>query len=243
MDTISTSLSDLEWLVSDTPGTEALIAYRIKMFKLDNQLTLRHKALDFVTVHQNISEIQSSFYRTDFWYITVNPKPGITILQLKESILSLLEKYKNYIYVFEITDNPKKAPHCHLIFYTKMHDRNTKYQIQMKFINWGIVDNRKAIDIKWLKTDADVRNTINYITKVTVSHSKLVSDTLTKVWRKKNDIQPYYCKGDDLFICLPDGQQRPSSVLPAVLPASAGGRASEASTHSTEIETLIPLNY
>ncbi len=241
--TCLTSSTDLEWLVSSCPATEALIRSRIKLFMLDNQLTLRHKALDFVTTHQHISEIQSSFYRTDFWFITVNPKPGVTFLQLEESILSMLKNYSNYIYVFEITDNPKKAPHCHLIFYSKMHDRNTKYNIQMKFIRKGIVSNKKAIDIKWLKTPKDVKDTINYIRKTQSHKSKDKSDKLTKLWRIQNNIQPYYCKGDSLFISLPDVKERPLVDLSAVSAAPAGDRASEASTHSTEIETLIPLNY
>jgi hypothetical protein len=197
---------DIEYLVQQNYPLRRLIQDKIDRYKKDNELTLRSKASDFVQVQWHIQDLQTATRRTDFWFITVNPKPSVKLHQLRQSITKFLKVHSHFLYCYEITDNPKKAPHCHILLYWKNNSRNSKYQTIQKFINDKIIDNPKAIDIKWLKSPEDVKNTIAYILKTKTPKSKQASDKLTKAWRIKNNIKPHYIRGDNLFISLPAGE-------------------------------------
>jgi len=158
----------LDALLRDpNPELERLIASSVHDHDRAHELHCAQRARVYADTQENLEEIEYDRNRTNFWYITINPQNGITYPTLKLAVATLILKmhWQHLLYSFEITENTERAPHCHLLVYTRFHTRNTKRIIQGFFHNSGVTGTKKATYVKWPKNAQEALKVANYIKK------------------------------------------------------------------------------
>lgn len=234
------------WLANHDPDLEKLISSRIKLHNAEQLNKRLVKARDFVDIGDKIKEIQYNNRRTDYWFITVNAAPDVALGRFFQTVSQFCKRFQNCVYVFENTVN--NHIHAHIVAYIPNHTRDTAGVYRTHFLRRKIVGNRKAVDIRWLKSMKDVHDTIAYIRKTKKSKSKDKSNEVTKKWRKLNKIENCYSMGDSLLVSLPEGDElaelEPELTLRQKGESDLRSKSPKDNSSSDEDDDdLIPLNY
>lgn len=187
----------------DVPSEQqlnAIIDDRIKKFNADRNASIREKARTFVDIEDKATAIRFSRKRTPYWYVTINPKPGVGIETLHNSIVDVLShnQISDPIWSYEIRKAPDEGLHAHLLFTChELDDNFCKRKIKAPFIP-NICQTLKHIHIKWV-TQAELEAVKSYIRKTTTTKSKKASNTATIQWRQANQI-PAELNEDHLLV-------------------------------------------
>lgn len=159
-----------------------------KRFNSDRKVTLMQKAVDFVDVQDNITLINWKRKRTPWWFVTINPKPEVSVERLHNALVQVLgnSNISELLWCYEIRKAPDQGIHAHVLFKCLVTDNNfANRKIKQPLLD--LVGNTKHICIKWVE-DAELPKVRDYIKKNTVAKSKKQAHEATLAWRLKNEI-------------------------------------------------------
>lgn len=189
-------------------------AWNKKMHRLHDTEAVVHslmrKAQDFVKTQEYIEQIQFTRHHTLYYLVTFNAKPGVTIQQLQDHVISIMDtdKIEWAHVVYEVTSNTQRAPHAHVLLKRNpcVNKANFPYRVLRRNFK-SVVNSPKAIDIKCMEED-ELEKAYSYITKARVDPSKQASHNLTLAWREENEIEPLYTLGESpLLVCDSDSEE------------------------------------
>lgn len=199
MNTTEDFKDNIKYVVSEKE-LEAIVQKQIERFRRERRATDSNRALSFVNTQEHITRINYSRKGTPYWFITINPKQGVTVAQLHNKIVSFLLEIDpaDMLWTYEMTENLDRSPHAHL--YMEYHSNARTDSITRKINNYfkPLVGNTKSILIKWLPK-TDVEKTKSYIRKETVAKKKKKAHLATIAWREKNSV-PSECGEDHLLV-------------------------------------------
>lgn len=171
----------------DVPSEQRLIQLideRIEKFWRDRNASVREKARTFVDAEEEASKIRFSRSRTPYWFVTINPKPEVSIELLHNQIVSVLSnpEITDVLWSYEIRSAPDQGLHAHLLFKCeKLDDNFCKRKIKAPFVP-SICGTLKHVHIRWI-TEAELEATKAYIRKDTTTKSKKAGNAATIAWR------------------------------------------------------------
>lgn len=166
-----------------------IIDQRIKLYNRDHEANVRNKARTLVDVTDEAEKIRYSRKRTPYWFLTINPKPGISLEELHNKIVQVLSNpyITDQLWSYEIRSPPDIGLHAHVFFRCVHIDDNfCKRKIKAPFVP-DICGNLKAVHIRWIDID-EVKSVQAYIRKDTVSKNKTQAHTATIQWREQQGI-------------------------------------------------------
>lgn len=153
----------------------------------------RDKALDYVETFDYVEQIRYAKKRTPHWFVTLNPKPGISIETLHNTIIDVLSHpdIRNPLWAYEVRriadEGDDNGLHAHLYFECdNITDNFCKRKVKAPFVP-NICGTMKHVHIKWVSSE-EIDAVKSYIRKTTTTKSKKLSDNATKLWRLENDI-------------------------------------------------------
>jgi len=187
----------------------------VKRFMLAYKNDVHIGALKFVDALEETGRIQFARKRTPYWFVTINPKPEITIETLHNRIILMLQQddIEDPLWSYEIRQSPDKGLHAHILFTN--HNANVNYaqrKVKALFVP-EICSNKQHVHIKWISYD-EIGTVESYIRKTHVAKSKKKSSDATNVWRAKLGISSEYSE-DHLLVW--------SSLIHSIVPAICGG--------------------
>lgn len=169
-------------------NTMAILENNKQKWIKDHYAKVKNKAREYVDTMEETARIQYSRKRTPYWYVTINPKPGITIKVLHNQIVELL-KHPDITDPFWCYEVRKKNDglHAHLVFTCHTQDKNfANRKVKALFVP-GICGTRQHVHIKWV-TEGELSAVKSYIAKTTIAKSKKNAASHTLTWRKENKI-------------------------------------------------------
>lgn len=187
----------------DVPSEEDLVhmlEQRILSYERDRNATVRLKATSFVDQMEETDRIKFSRKRTPYWYVTINPKPGISLEKLHNQVVVLLSQpgIKDPIWCYEIRAKPDQGLHCHILFTKHTNDRNYPQRKVKNLFVPSLCGNNKHIHIKWI-TKEELAAVQSYIAKETVSQAKRGANDATLSWRQLRKIPKIFTE-DHLLV-------------------------------------------
>lgn len=148
-----------------------------------------NKAWQYIAFTEEVERIHYSRKGTPFFFVTINPKPGITVEKLHNTIVKMLsqEGIKDPMWSLEIRAAPDKGLHAHVYFEYNTTDKNfVNRKIKKHFVP-DLCQNKKHVDVKWVSAD-EIQQVQSYILKSVVTTSKKESNIATLAWREKEGI-------------------------------------------------------
>lgn len=194
-----------------------MLARRIRAFGADYKRSVHKTARKFVDVQEEILQIQYSRKRTHWWFVTINPKPTISVETLHNTIVTMLDRPEivDCLWTYEIREAPDKGLHAHICFRTnRIMDNNfVNRKIKSLFIP-DICLNSKHVDVRWPESAAEYAKAKSYAQKTVVSKGKKASNDATKSWRALENIRDSY--GEDhllVWSSLPEQDLIPLMIM------------------------------
>lgn len=178
----------IEDLISEEQLNQ-IIDRRIRLYNLDHQANVRNKARTLVDVTDEAEKIRYSRKRTQYWFVTINPKPGVSLKELHNKIVEVLSNpsITDQLWSYEIRQAPDIGLHAHIYFRCAMLDDNfCKRKVKSPFVP-DICGNLKAVHIRWIDID-EVPAVHAYIRKDSVTKSKKKPNEATIQWREQQGI-------------------------------------------------------
>lgn len=175
----------------DTPSMQEVYENEkraIARFSADYKHKITKKATEYVDTMEETQRIQWVRKRTPHWYVTINPKPEVTVAQLHDAIVDMLvhEDISEPYWSYEQRSS-KGGLHAHIYFRCDTTSSNfVQRQVKNKFVP-NLCGTKKHVHVKWIIPD-EVDAVKQYIAKKVVSKSKKAADTITKKWREDNNI-------------------------------------------------------
>lgn len=152
---------------------------------------------------KKMREVSDEKFKSDFIFITINPKPSILLNDFLKVCNKSINKpwIKDYLYVIEQRgedrDNLGKGFHLHLLInkgdYRFSHARR---EFVSTFNKYTDTSNISTFNFAMCK-DSDLGNRQNYMIGRKKDESKWLKQDMDKIWRKIYNIPDYYGK---LFI-------------------------------------------
>jgi hypothetical protein len=138
-------------------------------------------------------------------FITINPRPDVTLHQLMEKISKVLKKKwltdQPYLYAIEQrsedTTNMGEGIHAHMVIPKATEPRRIRDQVYNTLKD--IVGTPKHVDFIF-RTEDKIKGVITYIKGTKVSKDKMRKVEIDKIWRERQGLQPYYEHGSLLTI-------------------------------------------
>lgn len=134
-----------------------------------------------------------------YWaLITVNPKPEVTIENLKQSVEKFVNRTFAEVAIWAFEQRGEEVAnihgiHSHIFVRRKADVAPARIKAFATKDFGNLVGNEKHIDIKYF-TDADSINGINYVKGVKKSEEKVQKVTMDKLWRQTVGLEDYYEK-------------------------------------------------
>lgn len=146
------------------------------------------------------NQINTLTTKSPFVFLTINPRPGITFNQLKQSTEKfVIKKWINtYFYVYEIRKAPDHGLHMHMLFHHRQRPYDMKKALHKCFMNICNVNDYNICNIKHVSEDI-ISDKISYLMGQK-KDSKLLGVNATVAWRIKNNI-PSYHESSPPFTC------------------------------------------
>lgn len=145
---------------------------------------------------------------SNFVWITISPRPDVIFTKFQEIVSRIVKKkwMTNYIYVYEQRgedlENIGVKPHLHMLL-----QRNGKKFSEVKREILSVIDKivdlgvYSAYDVRLVKeNDENVMRIMNYILGAKKDEAKHGKQTIDDLWRKRDNILPYYSLGMDDYI-------------------------------------------
>lgn len=179
---------------------DAIEEQAINSFLASYKHRVHSKATEYVDTMEETTRIQYSRKRTPYWYVTINPKPEITIATLHNQIVELLSRPEiiDPLWCYEIRKEPDVGLHAHILFTCHTNDVNfTNRKVKNPFVP-QICGTKKHVHVRWITLD-EIETVKSYIRKTTVSTKKKPSDSATQAWRLANNIRKEYTE-DHLLV-------------------------------------------
>lgn len=135
--------------------------------------------------------------------ITINPKPGITYLELSSKVEKLVSKktVSSYIYCYEVRksqDDTFEGLHCHILLKYDDKPYNFKRGVKSTFKHICNVNDDRILNFKFVSEEF-LQSKIDYILGIK-TESKKASIDATIAWRLLNDI-PSVLESSPPFPC------------------------------------------
>lgn len=192
------------------PDVQELLARRVQLHMGDYRTQVRSQARKYVDVEDTMQQIRYSRKRTPYWFVTVNPKPGVTLELLHNTIVQMLshDSITDPKWVYEIREAPSQGLHAHIMFTCHTNDVNFAHRkVKSKFVP-EICGNTKAVHIRWVEEE-EYSATLNYLLKADVAKSKRKAHEATIAWRGRNGV-PLSLGEDHLLVW----SELPAAPLP-----------------------------
>lgn len=154
-----------------------------------HSMKIRQKARDYVDTFDQVQAIRYAQKRTPYWFVTINPKPEVTVEQLHDKIVEVLSQpeVSNPLWSYEIRQAPDSGLHAHLLFECHViNDNFCKRKIKAPFVP-EICGTMKHVCTKWVSQE-ELPAVRSYIKKTIATKSKKSADKATKQWRLDNEI-------------------------------------------------------
>lgn len=142
---------------------------------------------------------EKALKRKDLFWITINPKPGVTLKALKEQVQQVCSKrcFKYGYYTFEqrgkTLKDMGKGVHCHLAMVRLHHFKPApiRQAITKKLLKADIIGNAMAFDLRpypmsWLKEK------LEYMSGTKWDEEKDDAVEINKKWRVQNGLKNIY---------------------------------------------------
>jgi len=162
---------------------------------------------EFISKFPILEELNNKIeakHNTDYIFVTINPRPNISLDDFKKIVFKSLSKnwLTKYLMVFEqrgIDDSEiGKGFHSHILIYRKGKKFNEiKREFQSSFRKVCDSDNPAVLNFRMCK-DEDLDKRIKYITgikKVYDDNMKDIKQQYDILFRQKNNLEPYYSLG------------------------------------------------
>ena len=161
----------------------------------------------------------SSKDNTKFVWLTINPRPEVTLSEMKKVVEKFVKRtfIKNYVYVYEqrgSKENGKEAGtghHCHILFQRDteagIKSWDVKKRSKTSFKSITDVDNNSIFN--WHNCPEEyIQDKINYMTNKNLDEDhkdKEQKQSMDKEWRKTNKLKEIYYtfnlqKKNDMYI-------------------------------------------
>lgn len=179
---------------------DQLIDQRIQSHSADYHAGVRSQARKYVDVEDSMQQIRFSRQRTPYWFVTINPKPQITLELFHNTIVTMLsnEHISFPQWSYEIRQSPDQGLHAHIFFKCETQDKNfAQRKVKALFVP-SICANTKHVHVRWV-TESEVDATLSYINKKDVAKSKKKSHQATLTWRENQGI-PDVLNEDHLLV-------------------------------------------
>lgn len=193
------SLSQSDWLVAHEAELQEIIDRQFKAYSSSRRITNSAKAHDFVEVQEAITRIQYSKKRTPYWYVTVNPRPDVSIELLHNTIIHILQDttISDPFWVYEIRSPPDQGLHAHILFKCNADQNFCDRKLKAPFVP-EICATKKHVCVKWIE-QSELDAVRSYMKKTTVARSKKPANDATIAWRESNGI-PTELTSDHLLV-------------------------------------------
>lgn len=168
---------------------EEIVQQKRSKFCKDRNASIREKARTIVDVEDHATAIRFSRKRTPYWFVTINPKPDVTVELLHNTIVSVLqqEQISDPVWSYEIRQAPAEGLHAHVLFTCEVLDDNfCKRKIKAPFVP-QICGTLKHVHVKWV-IESELEAVKSYIRKGYTSKSKTKSNEATLAWRAEAGI-------------------------------------------------------
>lgn len=178
---------------------EKIIQRQFAAWVASRRIQNNSKAHDFVEVQEAITRIQYSKKRTPYWFVTVNPKPEVTLELLHNTIVHILldESIVDPYWVYEIRKAPDEGLHAHVLFTANVDQNFCDRKLKAPLVP-NICGTKKHVDVKWIQ-QSELEAVKSYMKKTTVSRSKKAARDATIAWREENSIPTELCE-DHLLV-------------------------------------------
>lgn len=157
------------------------------------------KARDYVEVQEAITRIQYSKKRTPYWFVTVNPKPDVSLELLHNTIVHILsdDSISDPFWVYEIRKSPDEGLHAHILFTCQADQNFCDRKLKAPLVP-NICGTKKHVDVKWI-TESELDAVKSYMKKTVVTRSKKAANDATIAWREANSVPMELCE-DHLLV-------------------------------------------
>lgn len=202
--------------IKDAPAAVDLFLQEkkaVRAFARNQRAKAFTKAVEFVDVQEEIAAVQYSRKRTPYWFVTINPKPEVTLEQLHNRLVDLLsmESIESPKWVYEVR-KPGEGLHAHVLFTCHTSDKNfADRKVKSLFVP-DLCGNKKHVHVKWV-TQAELAACESYMTKANVSKSKKPSNDATLQWRQENNV-PSLLNEDHLLVWSELEVSNSSPIIP-----------------------------
>ena len=172
-----------------------IIDHRIIEMKKNDASDIQHKASTYVKTEEKINDLRKSKCQTDYFWLTVNTKPGTDIASFVIAIEDCLAQFHWAIWSYEVGKNDNL--HCHFLGRVKDYTSNWRRNVNKPFVDICDVKNKHCFKAVWAQPhDTNLKHIVDYIRKIYVSKSKQAGDVNTQALREEYGLQPYYTHGD-----------------------------------------------
>ena len=161
------------------------------------QFELAEKQIDLLTEKQQLLFNKKQNTLSEYMFITINPKPDISVKTLYDKLMKLFKSVNilNYLMVLEQRGNDVsnigKGLHTHFIIKNK-YPKFCKLRKHLDGLFGDIVGNSRHIDIKNCKHSTDVSNRLKYMLGQKEGEDKQIKQYYDKIWRDEKGIEDYY---------------------------------------------------
>jgi len=156
---------------------EKMTAQNYERFCKEYEASITSKAREVVDLSDRVASIQHSRRRTPYWFVTINPKPGIELETFHNMIVEFFTLYQveNLMWCYEWGSSGNL--HAHLLFDLETDKNWCDRKLKAYFL--GCVGNKKHIHVRWVDVSEKAK-VESYLRKSTVAKSKSKADNLTK---------------------------------------------------------------
>lgn len=153
--------------------------------------------LPFKTNNEKILTIMNSTYqrlatKPPYWFITINPRPNVSLEEFKKRIEKIVRKVsvKEYFYVYEVRKQDFSGLHCHMIVRTTARPYDFKRGIKNTVKSICDCENSSILNFKNITEDV-IRDKIDYMLGQK-KDSKMAGVLATEEYRKENVLDKFY---------------------------------------------------
>ena len=141
-----------------------------------------------------------------FCFITINPKPSVTLPQCVKKVEKLVNRklFKDYLYVYEQRGTDPESMgrgfHCHILAQRNLSYKPSKVRDCIKNtckILVSNVNNKNTLNIQHIGENWAVDKR-TYILGKKEGEGKDIKQDFDKIWRSKNNLKVYYNNAEDL---------------------------------------------
>jgi hypothetical protein len=172
--------------------TEYSYANWLNMFE-----ELTYKQCDLLAEKQALIFNKPKNILTEFMFITINPKPEISVKTMYDKIMKLFKSVNiiDYLMVIEQRgDNVSNAghlPHYHFLIKHK-YPKYCKLRKHLDGLFGETIGHEKHINIKNCQHSTDVSNRVEYMTGKKEGEEKQKKQEIDRIFRERWGIEDYY---------------------------------------------------